>query len=123
MSSPPPDNILLDPISELERALRDHSFGLDSLSHVIVDASFPRTAGEREDVASEARAMKNTPERVVGRAKLVLLNNEGSAEVVLDQRGYSVSLSPSLSVSVVGLPCAHTLPSTLDRWMIHARLR
>lgn len=91
MSSPPPNNILTDPMSELEAALRAHAFGIDPLSHVLVEASFPRTAGERETVASEARATKHTPERVLGRAKIVLLANEGDADVVLDQRGYTVS--------------------------------
>lgn len=91
MSSPPPDNILLDPISELEAALKAHAFGLDPRSAVLVDASFPRTADERATVASEANASKQTPERVIGRANLVLLDNEGEAQVVLDQRGYTVS--------------------------------
>jgi hypothetical protein len=93
MSSPPPDNILEDPITELEAALRAHAFGIDPRSHVLVDQSFPRTSAERATVTSEARSTQQTPGSVHARAKIVLLEKEGEAEVVLDQRGYTVSRS------------------------------
>ncbi|GMK53693.1 hypothetical protein CspeluHIS016_0102790 [Cutaneotrichosporon spelunceum] len=89
-SSPPPDNILEDPIGELEAALRAHAFGIDHHSCVLVDQSFPQTAAERALVASEARETKQTSDQVHARAKLVFLENEGEAEVVLDQRGYTI---------------------------------
>lgn len=91
MSSPPLHNILEDPIAELEAALRAHAFGIDPVSHVLVDQSFPRTDAERLSVASEARSTQQTPGKVQARAKIVLLGKEGEAEVVLDQRGYTVS--------------------------------
>ncbi|CAK9780665.1 hypothetical protein CC85DRAFT_330278 [Cutaneotrichosporon oleaginosum] len=90
MSSPPPSNILEDPIGELEAAIRAHAFGIDPLSHVLVGQSYPRTNAERIAVASEARSNKQTPESVRARAKVVLLENEGEAEIVLDQRGYTI---------------------------------
>ncbi|BEJ14068.1 hypothetical protein CspHIS471_0312420 [Cutaneotrichosporon sp. HIS471] len=112
MSSPPPDNILEDPIGELDAAIRSHAFGIDPLSHALVDQSFPRTNAERVSVASQVRATKQTTDRVHARAKIVLLEKEGEAEVVLDQRGYTIE-NTTASVQVT----SHTFES-LDALLI-----
>lgn len=94
--SPPPDNILEDPLGELDAALKSHAFGLASY-HLRPEVSYPRTADEKAKVRDEAKAEGHTPEGVAGRAHLVLLSDEGEADVLLDQRGYTVSHRERLS--------------------------
>lgn len=91
MSSPPPDNILTDPSSELHAALKSHAFGLDPSSAVLEETCFPRTAEDMAAVAAEARGSKTTPSSVVGRARLVFLGDEGEAVVELSGKGFTVS--------------------------------
>ncbi|EJT49390.1 hypothetical protein A1Q1_01485 [Trichosporon asahii var. asahii CBS 2479] len=88
--SPPPDNILEDPLGELDAALKSHAFGLASYQ-LRPEVSYPRTDDEKAKVRDEAKAEGHTPEGVAGRAHLVLLKNEGEADILLDQRGYTVS--------------------------------
>lgn len=88
--TPPPDNILEDPLRELDAALKSHAFGLLSYN-LKPEVSFPQTDAERTKVKDEARKEGHTPEGVVGRAHLVLLNDEGEVEILLDSRGYTVS--------------------------------
>lgn len=90
MSSPPPSNILLDPISELETALRTNAFGLDpSTTQIIYPSSFPITSEDKERVITESRSSGSTGEGVIARAEVGLIEG-GLAEVVLDRRGYTV---------------------------------
>ena len=83
-------NILLDPIPELTQALKTNSFGISS-SEVILEQSFPHTPEDKASVREESSKTGKTSERVVARARIGLLEG-GEIEVVLDQRGYTVSL-------------------------------
>lgn len=99
--SPPPDNILEDPLGELDAVLRSHAFGLVSYQ-LRPEVSYPRTDDEKAKVRDEAKVEGHTPEGVAGRAQLTLLNDEGQADVLLDQRGYTVSRLSSPSFTRLG---------------------
>lgn len=88
--SPPPDIILEDPLGELDAALKSHAFGLASY-HLKPEESYPRTDEEKAKVHDKVVAEGHTPEGVAGRAHLVLLKDEGEADILLDPRGYTVS--------------------------------
>lgn len=91
MSSPPPSNILLDPIPELETAIRNNAFGINaSSSRVLLESSFPNTPEDKQRIASESQRDGSTKGEVVAKAEIGLLEG-GIAEVVLDRRGYTVS--------------------------------
>ena len=91
MPSPPPNNILLDPVPELEQALHTNAFGINpSSTHIVLSASFPLTAEEKAAVATTSRKTGMTGETVVARAMVGLVEG-GVVEVVLDRRGYTVS--------------------------------
>jgi len=93
MSSPPPSNILLDPLTELSRALSSHAFGISTSSSTIIERSFPITQEDKESVSAEARqtGRGETSGRVCAVARIEVLEG-GEVEVVLDYRGYTVSL-------------------------------
>ncbi len=90
MSSPPPWNILADPITELETAIRTNAFGINSsTSQIVYPSSYPITTEDKQRVASESRTSGQTGNDVIARAEVGLLEG-ATAEVVLDQRGYTV---------------------------------
>lgn len=93
MSTPPPSNILTDPVAELTEAIRTNLFGLDPTSTVLLEQSFPITAEDKEAIRVESLKKQSTSERVVGKARVVLLEGDG-LEITLDQRGYTVSPVP-----------------------------
>lgn len=95
MSSPPPSNILLDPITELETALRNNAFGINSsTSRLIYESSFPVTPEDKQRIASDSPKSGTTAHEVIAKAEIGLLEGD-IAEVVLDRRGYTVCF-PSL---------------------------
>lgn len=104
MSSPPPDNILLDPLPELTAALESHAFGLTSFS-ILTGESYPRNEQEREAVRAQHASTGGT-EGVVGRARLVLLAGEGVVLVRFDQRGYTVSLMLPRCITMNAMLCS-----------------
>ncbi|TXT13356.1 hypothetical protein VHUM_00723 [Vanrija humicola] len=90
MSTPPEHNILLDPITELRLALAAHAFGVDPQSDVLLAQSFPRSDEDKAAVRAAADAGAPAPERVVARARVVFLQDEGEAVVALSSAGYVV---------------------------------
>lgn len=88
-SSPQASNILLDPVSELTAALKQHAFGIQS-SELVLDQSFPLTTDDKQAVASSSKSSGRTDERVRAAADIRPVEG-GEIHVVLDQRGYTVS--------------------------------
>lgn len=94
MSSPPPSNILSDPVSELASALQMNAFGLDpATTSIVLEESFPITSEDRERIGLEAIRSGQIGEGVTAKAKIGLVGGEGNIVVVLDRRGYTVSIS------------------------------
>jgi hypothetical protein len=90
MRSPPPSNILLDPLPELRQALKTNQWGILS-SNILEESSYPRTEEERRTVREESRSGGRTSGRVVGRAEVAV--EEGGLAIGLDRRGWTVSRS------------------------------
>ncbi|WRT67911.1 uncharacterized protein IL334_004885 [Kwoniella shivajii] len=82
-------NILLDPLPEIRAALSSNSFGVSG-SKVIEEKSFPRTEEELISVKDETRSTGITPSRVVGRAEIVLKDEEGIVSLRLDRSGWTI---------------------------------
>jgi hypothetical protein len=92
--SPPPNNILSDPVAELVSALHMNAFGLDpTTTSVVLEESFPITPEDRERVGVEAIRSGQIGEGVTAKAKVGLMGEEGQLVVVLDRRGYTVSFA------------------------------
>jgi len=92
MSSPPPSNILLDPLTELTQSLSENAFGISPSSTVLANPeyTFPITPQDKEGVKRESREKGRTMDRVRARCRVGLLEG-GVVEVVLDQRGYTIA--------------------------------
>jgi hypothetical protein len=98
MSSPPPSNILSDPVSELASALQMNAFGLDaSTTAIVIEESFPITPEDRERVGVEAVRTGQIGEGVTAKARVGLMGGEGAMVVLLDRKGYTVC--PSVEIT------------------------
>lgn len=86
-------NMLLDPIQELAQVLSMNTFGLapSPTTQILLEASFPITDEDKVRVAEEQVRSGEIGERVRARANVGLLEGD-VLEVVLDRRGYTVSL-------------------------------
>ena len=93
MDSPPPSNLLLDPLSELTSIIQLNAFGLDlsgERTHIVLGDSFPITQEDRDRIAIASIRSGEIQDGVCAKAVLGLQGGEGEAVVVLDQRGYTV---------------------------------
>ncbi|ODN81838.1 hypothetical protein L202_02201 [Cryptococcus amylolentus CBS 6039] len=109
--SPPPTNVLLNPLPELISALASNAFGIrpGPDSGVVEEATWPRT---EEDVKLiRARLGRNGlleekdgEEKVRGKVKVGLIGGEGDLVVVLDQRGWTIESAqgPASTTSKIG---------------------
>jgi len=103
MTSPSPSDILLDPIPELESALRTNAFGINpSTSRVIHCSSFPITPEDKQRIASDSASSGTTGTEVVAAAEIGLLEG-GIAQITLDRRGYTVRPPSRANSSVLEL--------------------
>ena len=106
MGSPPPSNLLLDPLSELTSIIQLNAFGLDlsgERTHIVLGDSFPITPEDRDRIAIESIRSGEIQPGVVAKAVLGLMGGEGEAVVVLDQRGYTASVSAMIRIDDGGL--------------------
>lgn len=86
-------NLLMDPIEELTQVLSINSFGLapSPATQIILDNSFPINDEDKLMVAEETVRSGKINDKVQAKAKVGLLEGD-ILEVVLDKRGYTVSL-------------------------------
>ncbi|WVQ73266.1 hypothetical protein IAR50_002834 [Cryptococcus sp. DSM 104548] len=109
--SPPPTNILLNPLPELSSALASNAFGIRPGPHSgIVEAdTWPRTDEDFKLVKARLGPdglLKETEgeQRVRGTVRVGLVGGEGDLVVVLDQRGWTIDSAqgPPPTTSKIG---------------------
>jgi hypothetical protein len=70
-----------------------NAFGLDAATtSIVIEESFPITPEDRERVGVEAIRTGKIGEGVTAKAKVGLMSGEGGMVIVLDRRGYTVSI-------------------------------
>lgn len=70
-----------------------NAFGLDATTtSIVIEESFPITPEDRERIGLEAIRTGQIGEGVTAKARVGLPGGEGVMVVVLDRRGYTVSL-------------------------------